>query len=89
MSTSYSWANRPDIVNACINQSLLWSDFQLHSLTENMRVRASGDPVLEQFANWTLSLGDGTKNNQQERVMIPKEMLFKIMPNTHIWMSSL
>ena len=75
-------ANRSDIVNACINHSPLWNKFEVHSLTENMRVKASGDPVLEQFANWTLSLGDGTNNNQQGRVMIPKEMLFQIKPNT-------
>ena len=75
-------ANRSDIVNACINHSPLWNKFQVQSLTENMRVRASGDPILEHFANWTLSLGDGTINDQQGRIIIPKENLFQINPNT-------
>ena len=75
-------ANRSDIVNACINHSVLWSKFQVHSLTENMRVRASGDPLLEHFASWTLSLGDGTINDHQGRIIVPKDHLFKINPNT-------
>ena len=75
-------ANWSDIVNACINHSPLWNKFQVQSLTENMRVRASGDPILEHFANWTLSLGDGTINDQQGRIIIPKENLFQINPNT-------
>lgn len=29
-------------------------------LTQNMRVAASGDPELEEFDTWTVSLGDGT-----------------------------
>ena len=75
-------ASRSNIVNACINHSPLWSKFQVQSLTENMHVRATGDPDLERFANWTLSLGDGTMNDQQGRVVIPKENLFQIKPNT-------
>ena len=75
-------ANRSDIEKACVNHSPLWDKFQVESLTENMRVRSSGDPVLEQFAKWTLSLGDGVINDQHERVTIPKENLFEINSNT-------
>ena len=75
-------ANRAGIVDSCINHSHLWQNFQVQSLTENMRVMASGDPTLERFAKWTLSLGDGTSNDQEGRVMIPEEMLFKINADT-------
>ena len=42
-------ANRADTVSHCIKQSHLWRYFQVLQLTENMRVRASGDPILEEF----------------------------------------
>lgn len=47
-----------------------------------MRVRASGDPILENFDKWTLSLGDGTANNEDGTVAIPEEMLTQIKENT-------
>ena len=71
-------ANRAGTVSKCINQSILWQNFEVFQLTENMRVRASGDPVLANFDKWTLSIGNGAHNN----VEIPKEMLFEIVPNT-------
>ena len=74
-------ANRARIVKACINKSNLWSHFQVHCLLENMRVKASGDPVLEQFDEWTLGLGNGTANNENERVIIPENMLIQIKCN--------
>ena len=43
-----------------------------------MRVKASGDPVLEAFDQWTLSIGNGSVEN----VSIPSEMLTEIQPNT-------
>ena len=42
-------ANRAQIVSICLQNSFLWQFFQIHSLTLNMRVRASGNPTLEQF----------------------------------------
>jgi hypothetical protein len=75
-------ANRPQIVKICVNQSHLWQHFQVFSLTENMRVRASGDPRLEEFDDWTLSLGDGTANDANRLISIPEAMFFKIRPNT-------
>ena len=42
-------ASRAGTVDHCINQSHLWRNFQVLKLTKNMRVRASGDPVLEAF----------------------------------------
>ena len=41
--------NSAGTVSHCINQSFLWHNFKILQLTENIRVRASGDPVLEQF----------------------------------------
>ena len=75
-------ANRAQIVKACINKSYLWQQFKVHSLTENMRVKASGDPILENFDKWTLSLGDGTSNDKDGRVIIPEEMRTTIKENT-------
>ena len=42
-------ANRAGTVDHCIIQSNLWQHFKILRLTENMRVRASGDPVLEAY----------------------------------------
>ena len=73
-------ASRAGTVSKCINQSSLWQHFEVFSLTENMRVRASGDPILENFDRWTLSIGNGTIKNGA--VDIPLEMLTEIKPNT-------
>ena len=75
-------ANRAQSVQACIKESDLWMNFEIRSLTENVRVRASGDPVLENFDKWTLSLGDGIANDENDRVSIPEEMLTQIKDNT-------
>ena len=72
-------ATRAGIVSHCINQSALWSSFQILRLTQNMRVHASGDPTLEQFDNWTLSLGNG----EVDKVKIPEaNVATKITPNS-------
>ena len=73
-------ASRAGIVSQCINKSKLWQHFQILRLTENMRVRASGDPVLEAFDSWTLSIGNGEK--QDGLIPIPEDMVVEIVPNT-------
>ena len=45
-----------------------------------MRVRASGDSVLEALDQWTLSIGNGVTTNGS--VLIPEEILTDITPNT-------
>ena len=40
---------------------------------------ASGDPTLEAFDQWTLSIGNGTAEND---VKVPEEMIMEIIPNT-------
>ena len=77
-------ANRAQIVRSCINFSHLWPHFQVVSLTENMRVRASGDPKLEDFDSWTLGLGNGTANDAKGLVAIPENMLFEINSNSNV-----
>ena len=52
-------ASRAGTVKHCINRSSLWSIFKVFSLTKNMRVRTSGNQELQNFDNWTLSIGDG------------------------------
>ena len=72
-------ASRPGIIKHCINQSHLWSKFTVLHLSQNMRVRASGDPELEAFDAWTLSIGNGT----METLEVPDNIgVTKIIPNS-------
>ena len=74
-------ATRAGNVTHCINQSPLWGTFQILRLTQNMRVHASGDARLEQFDNWTLSLGNG----EVEQVVIPwSNVATTITPNSSL-----
>ncbi|WP_416879511.1 AAA family ATPase [Litorimonas sp.] len=76
-------ASRAELVDACVNKSNLWQHFRVLQLTENIRVSASGDPKLEAFDQWTLSLGDGTaETNSEGRVTIPADICFQIDVNT-------
>ena len=72
-------AARGEIVNHCINQSALWTFFQVKKLTVNMRVRAQGDANLQMFNDWSLSIGNGAMEN----LTVPEEMIAcEILPNT-------
>ena len=71
-----SGANQAATVSRCINMSHLWQHFSVFHLNENMRVRASGDPVLEEFDKWTLSIGNGLALNGG--VPISDEMMTEI-----------
>ena len=75
-------ANRAQIVDICLPNSFLWQNFDILSLTVNMRVRACGNTALQNFDEWTLSIGDGNANDLQDMVKIPEEMNFDIRPNT-------
>ena len=75
-----SGASQAGTVSRCINMSHLWQHFSVFHLNENMRVRASGDPVLEEFDKWTLSIGNGLALNGG--VPISDEMMTEIKPNT-------
>ena len=73
-------ASRAATVNASVNKSPLWAHFKILKLMENMRVKASGDSVLEQFDKWTLSLGNGSDG--KDRIVLPESMTTEIEPNT-------
>ena len=72
-------ASRAGTVSHCINRSALWAHFKVYRLTENMRVRASGDLTLENFDKWTLSIGNG---DLSDAISIPEEQIMEIVPNT-------
>ena len=72
-------ASRSDTVSHCINKSHLWEKFKVFRLTENMRVRACGDPELAAFDQWTLSIGNG----EMTELEIPDDMIAtKIVKNS-------
>ena len=52
-------ASRPETVHHCINQSSLWSHFKIMKLSVNMRIHASGGRNLQEFDDWSLSIGNG------------------------------
>ena len=69
-------ATRGETVSHCIKMSPLWRFFQVYELTVNMRVRALGDPRLQDFVDWSLSVGDGLMEN----LVVPDEMVSCIIP---------
>ena len=73
-------SNRAGTVGQCINHSHLWKHFSVYHLSENLRVSASGNPKLEEFDRWTLSIGNG--NHLGDSVLIPSAMVTEIRPNT-------
>ena len=62
-------ANRAQMVDSCINRSSLWKHFKVMHLTINMRVKASGDPALQAFDQWTCSVGDGEAESSEENTI--------------------
>ena len=76
-------ANRAQIVDICLPNCGLWQYFQLHSLSENMRIMASDDVLLQEFDDWTASIGEGTANDAMDLVKIPDDMFHEIGANTN------
>ena len=71
-------ASRAETVKHSINQSALWSNFKVMKLTKNMRVKASEDPILDDFDRWTMGIG----NRLSSIIAIPEDMLTQIQMNT-------
>ena len=70
---------RAGIIKHTILKSFLWGFFQILELSVNMRVRASGNPHLEAFDKWTLSIGNGEVSS----VKVPATMIAtRITPNS-------
>ena len=71
--------SKAGIIKHSIIKSYLWQFFQVLELSVNMRVRASGDPHLEQFDRWTLSIGNGDSSS----IKVPATMIAtRICPNS-------
>ena len=72
------------VINSAINRSYLWKHFKVMKLEENMRVRASGDPDLEAFDDWILSIGNGDipTLDEENNIEIPDEMCMEITPKS-------
>ena len=77
-------ASSARVIDAALNRSYLWKFFTVMELKENMRVRASGDPSLEAFDEWTLSIGNGDAKIVQESdlIEIPEGMCIEIKPKS-------
>ena len=67
------------IIKHTVMKSYLWGYFKVLELSINMRVRASGDPHLESFDRWTLSIGKGDSSS----IKVPANMIAtRIVPNS-------
>ena len=74
---------RHDVVHATINSSYLWQHCTVLTLTVNMRLKtgktsAEKKKEIQDFADWILSIGNGTigdKNNGEDMVKFPDNML--------------
>ena len=71
--------HKAGIIKHSIIKSYLWGFFKVLELSVNMRVRASGDQRLEEFDNWTLSIGNGISSS----IKVPARMIAtRIAPNS-------
>ena len=71
------------VLDAALHQSAVWADFKVLRLTENMRVaNAQGDRArLEEFAEFVLSVGNGTANEKENKLRLKREMVFPLGTN--------
>ncbi|GJW53579.1 ATP-dependent DNA helicase PIF1-like protein [Tanacetum coccineum] len=82
-------AKRPEVIQACINQSELWKYCKVFTLTRSMHVNGYGcngeiDNRKQDFNRWVLAVGDGKlpakkKETEDEPtwIEIPEEFLIK------------
>ena len=68
-----------EIINATLKFSYLWKLIEVHHLTTNMRVKQCESEQGKVFADYLLSVGDGTVSDD-EMIRIPEEM--QIQPET-------
>ena len=61
------------IVDACLKYSYLWQYVKVFHLRENMRVKLSGSKEVKEFAEWLLTIGNGTCG--ENKLSIPRGML--------------
>jgi hypothetical protein len=85
---------RADIVHVSLNQSELWKNCEVLTLSENMRLKQNhedSDAEIEQyaaFANWLLRIGDGKEptkrrgdENEATWIKIPDQFLIEATEN--------
>lgn len=75
---------RADIVDACINSSMLWRRCRVLKLTKNIRLQfptnGQDDASLRLFARWILDVGDGKlgiDNDGEAVIEIPDDICLK------------
>ncbi|KAK7282459.1 hypothetical protein RIF29_11258 [Crotalaria pallida] len=80
--------SRSDIVFSTINSSYLWDSCKIYTLSRNMRLQMSDDPIqreeLREFAEWMLKVGDGVlglPNDGEAEIEIPDELLLDDFDN--------
>ena len=59
------------IIKQALTSSYLWPEFEVLSLCENMRVKASGNKELQRFDRWLLDIGNG----KSDSIFIPGNMV--------------
>ena len=60
----------------------MWDHFKVFELSENLRVKASGDPKLEACDKWTVTIDDSIANDTNGLTSIPQDKFHNIKPNT-------
>jgi len=62
-------ATRCEIINLSIKFSILWKQFKIFSLTQNMRTL----PQEKEFTQFLLNLGNGSLNDHSDNIHIPEK----------------
>jgi hypothetical protein len=65
--------SREDIVDATIQHSVLWENFEVLRLHQNMRLE-QGDVAAQEFARWLLEVGHGQNMNANSQIRFPDGM---------------
>ena len=61
---------RNDTVEASIKCSYLWEHVTTYKLSKNMRCQGQSE-----FTNWLLQVGEGTINDINDRISIPRYLI--------------
>ena len=77
-------AGSATVIDAALNRSPLWKFFKVMPLVENMRIRSSGNALLQEFDDWTLSIGNGNAEmiDGSDLIEIPEDMCMEISQKT-------
>ena len=56
--------SRSQIINCCLKNSYIWDSIEVFTLAENMRVSLNGSSEAKEFADFLLSVSDGSKTDE-------------------------